>query len=92
MVNRARLNYFKSCRIKEKVASSYGNYNNEDPLGIVKRKMFLLKIKLINLYWISIEAGTPLLAVQMYSPFACRSTSTRLRDQPEKGKTDPTWK
>ena len=37
MVNSARLNYFKSCRMKEKVASSYSNYNNEDPLGTVKR-------------------------------------------------------
>ena len=71
MVNRARLNYFKSCRMKEKVASSYSNYNNEDPLSIVKRYIFLLKLKLSNLHWISTEidaeAGnlTPLLAVQM---------------------------
>ena len=62
-----------SFRMKEKVASSYCNYNNEDLLGIVKRWIFLLKIKLGNLYWISTEidaeAGTPypLLAVQMYS-------------------------
>ena len=53
---------------------------------------------LSNLHWISTEidaeAGTPtpLLAVQMYSPFAWRSTSTRSRDRPDRGDIDPTCK
>ena len=40
------------------------------------------------------EAGipTPLLAVKMYSPFACLSTSRRSRERPDMGDIDPIYK
>ena len=51
---------------------------------------------LLTLYFYSMEAEagipTPLLAVQMYSPFACLSTSRRSRERPDMRDIDPTYK